>query len=492
MKRFSEQLQNKAAHITLTATERTDLRERVVSYMEYHPLPKQGVATTKLGSVKMPVGTQYLLVKINAWKTWRFAGAFLGIMFLATTYLAERAVPGDTLYAVKVSFNEEVRSTLAFTPYEKVVWETERLNRRIAEARVLASTGKLTEEMEVQVASAVREHSDNAKREIEVLKQTDKEEAVLASIQLATALDVQATTLESDSATQTVAGQSTSLIATALAESELEVNTLRAEEEVLPSYERLTAHVEQETTRAYELLTSVHDLATPEEQADIKRRLEDIDRSIIETKQSFETDNKAARLGLMDVLARTQKLIVFMTNIDVRQVVTVEEIVPVTPTLDERLKAVEKQSHDTVALANKINLFIASTTTIAPEVIEKITPALAVSIKDAERVLTEVQVAGVDITPLEQIAGSAYAVVLDTAQLLGVPTALETVNESTPQSTETPTTTEMSSEVATTTATTSDDVVPGTETVSDEAASTTEATVAEVESEAPVIDNLPE
>lgn len=491
MKRFSEQLQNKATKITLTASERTDLRERVVSYMEYHPLPKQAMVANNKSSVRMPVSTEYFLIKVNAWKTWRFAGAFLGIMFLATTYLAERAVPGDTLYAVKVSFNEEVRSTLALSPYEKVVWETERLNRRIAEARVLASTGKLTEEMEAQVASAVREHSDNAKREIEVLKQTDKEEAVLASIQLATALDVQATTLESEAATQTVAGQSTSQISTALAESELEVNTLRAEEEVLPSYERLTAHVEQETTRAYELLTSVHDLATPEEQADIKRRLEDIDRSIIETKQSFETDNKAARVGLLDVLARTQKLIVFMTNIDVRQVVTVEEIVPVTLTLEERLKAVEKQSHDTVALANKINLYIASTTTITSEVIEKITPALAVSIKDAERVLIEVKVAGVDITPLEQIAGSAYAVVFDTAQLLGVSTVLETGGDSSLPS-ETSTTTEVPSEVATSTATTSDDVVPGTETVSDEAASTTEATVVEEESEAPVIDNLPE
>lgn len=491
MKRFSEQLQNKAAHITLTATERTDLRERVVSYMEYHPLPKQVVETSKLRSVKMPVGTEYLLVKINTWKTWRFAGAFLGIMFLATTYLAERTVPGDTLYAVKVSFNEEVRSTLAFSPYEKVVWETERLNRRIAEARVLASTGKLTEEMEEQVASAVREHSDNAKREIEVLKQTDKEEAVLASIQLATALDVQATTLESDSATQTIDGQSTSLIATALAESESEVNTLRAEEEVLPSYERLTAHVEQETTRAYELLKSVHDLATPEEQTDIQRRLEDIDRSIIETKQSVETDNKASRLGLMDVLARTQKLIVFMTNIDVRQVVTVEEIVPVTLTLIERQKIVEKQSHDTIALATKINLFIASTTTIAPEVLEKITPALALSIKEAERVLSEVQVAGVEIAPLEQVAGSAYAVVFDTAELLGVSTALEAVNLlSTP--TETPTTTEVSSEAATSTATTSADVVPGTETLPDTTASTTETTVTAGEGEVSVIDNLPE
>ncbi len=485
MKRFSEQLQHKAEQITLTASERGDLRDRVVSYMEYHPLPKSLAASSKAGSMKMPAGTQFILVSFNAWKTWRFAGAFLGIMFLATTYLAERAVPGDTLYAIKVSFNEEVRSTLAFTPYEKVVWETERLNRRIAEARVLASTGKLTEEMEAQVASAVREHSDNAKREIEVLKQTDKEEAVLASIQLATALDVQATTLESDAATETIVGQSTSQIATALAESESEVNTLRAEEEVLPSYERLTAHIEQETTRAYELLTSVHDLATAEEQADIKRRLEDIDRSILEAKQIFEIDNKSARLGLVDVLTRTQKLIVFMTNIDVRQVVTVEEIVPVTLTLEERQKATEKQARETLLLATRINEYLASSTAIATEVVEKIAPAITVSVTDAERVLIEIVLTGADVAALEQVSDAAHAVVVDAATLLGVSTILDEVNAPVVPAAVPENTDEAPVDTATTTATTSTEVV-----TEEEVATTTpdiEAPIEEVVTAEPTV-----
>ena len=39
MKRFSEQFKKKSDTIRLRASERADLRDRLVSYMEYHPLP---------------------------------------------------------------------------------------------------------------------------------------------------------------------------------------------------------------------------------------------------------------------------------------------------------------------------------------------------------------------------------------------------------------------------------------------------------------------
>ena len=38
MKRFSQQLNNKAKELTLSVAEKRDLRDRVVSYMEYHPV----------------------------------------------------------------------------------------------------------------------------------------------------------------------------------------------------------------------------------------------------------------------------------------------------------------------------------------------------------------------------------------------------------------------------------------------------------------------
>jgi len=246
MKRFSEQLNKKAKSIRLKAAEKRDLRDRLVSYMEYHPLPssmKQKVDETI--SLEQSVKT----IHVSGLRFLQWSGVMVAIFTLVVPYAAERAVPGDTLYAVKVHLNEEVRSTLARSSYEKIVWETELLNRRIAEARLLANEGRLTEETETMVADAVRTHSDNAKKEIENLKQTDKDEAVLASIQLDTALDVQTTSLRNSDHASTTEGMSVTKIATVLEESQSDESSDIAVED-LPSYERLMGQVEIESTRA--------------------------------------------------------------------------------------------------------------------------------------------------------------------------------------------------------------------------------------------------
>ena len=55
-------------------------------------------------------------------------------------FVAERAVPGDTLYAVKVNITEEVQHAhLGSIPASRV--GTVRLNRRIAEAKLLQREG---------------------------------------------------------------------------------------------------------------------------------------------------------------------------------------------------------------------------------------------------------------------------------------------------------------------------------------------------------------
>lgn len=414
MKRFSEQLQNKANSVKLRVAEKRDLRERIVSYMEYHPMP---ISVRQLGETS--VSEQVRLVHIPFWKILQLSGATLGILLLSVTYLAERAIPGDSLYAVKVGFNEEVRSTLARSPYEKVVWETERLNRRISEARLLASEGLLTEEVEVEVANAVREHSDNARREIEVLKQTDVEGAALASIQLSTAIDVQSTSLRSNDQASTTEGKSTAKIATVLAESK-EAEAKRGEDS-LPSYDRLMAQVESETTRAYELLSNIHELALPEEKTDIKRRLEDIERSVSSAALQLETDDVIARKQLVDSLQRTQRLIVFMTNIDVRSSITVEEIVPVTLTSDERIAKVKKTAEDTLRLVDLAESSIStSTATTTNDVLAKVRPALKESRAVAEEVLLSLGQPDFDLTTLEEKIKSAYAFADDSATILNV------------------------------------------------------------------------
>ncbi|MEZ4103929.1 MAG: DUF5667 domain-containing protein [Candidatus Paceibacterota bacterium] len=421
MKRFSEQIQNKSNSLKLKVGEKRELRERLVSYMEYHPLPKavSTKASTKAKNKKEVylAGESVRVLNFNKLRFWQWSGVFVAAIFLVIPYVAEKSVPGDALYAVKVNFNEEIRSTLARSSYEKVVWETERLNRRIAEARLLADEGKLTDEMEESVAEAVRVHSENARNEIKHLKETDEGEAVLASIQLDTTIDVQSASLRNIGKASSTEKSATDKIADVLA---LESKAVDEEKSinVTPSKERLIAQVERETTRAYELLNSIKTLATEEEKHDIKRRLEDIDRKTKTALDKYDNEEESAQDDMLEVLRSAQKLIVFMTNIDVRETVTVDEIVPVTLTEEERVLNVKEKRDKIANLVSQIELKLEEGLPSELEgKIEGVVIEAELVVEDVNTILSE---NNFDLNEIESKINTVYDVVLDSAELIGL------------------------------------------------------------------------
>ena len=383
MKRFSEQLQKKSQSIKLKASERKELRERVLSYMEYHPLPAsmQETKLTKLPAVGAVVTESYRTVQF-AWKEFfQYGTVAVCLLLVAVPMLAERTVPGDTLYAVKVQFNEEIRSTLTWDPYQKVEWETTRLNRRLAEARLLSEEGRLTSAMEAEVAAAVKTHSDNAKNEIAEIGETDVEGAAIATIALDSTLSMQAGALTARPATGTTA------IAAALnvASQPTVFSTT-----TLPAYDKLMAQVERNTTRVYELLTHLkteQTAANEVELADITRRFEDIERAVSEAIALRTEDEFTARTILVNVLQRTQRLTVFMTDIAVRKSFTVEEVVPVVLTKAEQISRINE-------LGNEIDVAVARITAATERI-------------DDESVVAKLLVARADIVALQARATSA-------------------------------------------------------------------------------------
>lgn len=435
MKRFAEQLKKKSETVHMSAVQKRDLKARIVSYMEYHPLPKTEAQKNAEAYIR---SEQFTVVRFNTAYVRGIIGAFAVFVFILVPVVAERAVPGDVLYPIKVNFNEEIRASLATSPYEKVEWETQRLERRIAEARLLAREGKLTEEVEAGVAAAVKQHSDAAQEGIAALRESDSDEAAIAEIAFESALTVQsevlAGELQKETAGNTASSTPGSSVASlaGLVEKERQ-NATENKSGTNPSYEKLAGRIELETTRAYELFESVKKIASEEEVRDVERRLADIERKIAEaaslhaevkeeTQETVATDAVLPEVALLrTALSDVQKLVSFMTDIDVRENVAIETLVPVTLTSQERTDLL-------VPLHDTLDEMIAKfTAVLAERVVDEDTQKLELGLQEARNAASTSKAALVDgdFDLAESRAAQAQELVRDIELLLGPVTVPE-------------------------------------------------------------------
>lgn len=330
MKKFTEQLKKRAEEtVRMRASEKRELRERLLAYMEYHPVSHKG-GVSAFASLRG--GLHW---NLNGWMIGRIAGASLAFVFIVVPVMAEKALPGEFLYPVKVRFNEEVRGALVSSPYEKIEWETERLERRMAEANLLADAGKLTPDVEAEVARAITEHSDAAKQSIADMRESDSDDAALAEIALSSALEVQSEVLTKRDSTK--AESSISALAAAVNQAKQGVTLVEGEN---ISYKKLQGRLEAETTRAYEYFNTVNGLISPEERKEIERRLYDVKTKSDNAANLHEQDPSTAANLLVEALGSTRKIISFMTNLDVRNNVNIDDLVPATPSDEERKEAI--------------------------------------------------------------------------------------------------------------------------------------------------------
>lgn len=415
MKQFSKQFKKEAEKISLNSDEQVVLREKVLAFMKYHPLPSSKMVNNlnKNHNSLNQENEDWMIINLKKWHIFKWSSLALILTLTTIPYLAENSVPGDSLYAVKVNFNEEVRSSLTFNSYNKIVWEAERLNRRIAEVNLLTSEGKMTEEIENGVVEAVKNHRERAKKEIENLKQSDKDGAALIAVQLDAIIDIQSVSLKKAAETNSSSSLSSKIVKVLGEESEVNKELYS---NISISWERLVAQVDKETKKAYELSRLVEKNINKKDQSSLKRHLEDISRKINFASEKKETSNEEAKRMLFEVLSDTQKLIVVMSNSGIKTELNLEEVVPITLTTEERLSEVLKEIKNSEDLLDKLTKI--SRQDLSSEISDKIKEAIKLAEKELEEIKLLLDEKEDFIDKIEKKSNSTLQILTDASNLV--------------------------------------------------------------------------
>lgn len=103
----------------------------------------------------------------------KFAPSLVVVLLLCVTggfsAFAEDALPGDSLYSLKVNVNEQVKGMVAVTPEAKARYAVETTERRLQEAVILSSQGKLTDERKQILQGQLSKNANDVKNSVATL-----------------------------------------------------------------------------------------------------------------------------------------------------------------------------------------------------------------------------------------------------------------------------------------------------------------------------------
>src|SRR3989344_1040623 len=175
---------------SLSHEERADMRARLRLFMAEHPVEPSAFERFAIAFTYGRARASYA----------RPALAGFLIIFLVgggTSYAAADALPGDFLYTVKTRVNEPITSALALSPEAKASVSATLAVRRLEEAEVLASEGRLSSAVSVELESKFEEHLEEFEKKTTALSENDEDIETVADAQsdLEASLNVHASVL---------------------------------------------------------------------------------------------------------------------------------------------------------------------------------------------------------------------------------------------------------------------------------------------------------
>lgn len=179
----------------LAEHERIALRHKLKLFMHEHPL-RVPVRIRILGALRASQQGAYFFAPQRA------VAVFTLALFLCTgigsSYAAEHALPGDTLYFVKVNINEPVAGALVLSDTKKAQWGVSLTERRLEEAEALAAEGRLGESESRVIVSLLDASRAKFDERIAALDSSESDDVLAADVRsdLRSSLDAHAFVLE--------------------------------------------------------------------------------------------------------------------------------------------------------------------------------------------------------------------------------------------------------------------------------------------------------
>lgn len=190
-----DQFIKKVKSVKLNESEKTTIKRSVLNFISQNPV-RYSVEQPDLNYKSMvPILAKSLIWLQN--RGFPISFRLIGTMLLIIAVLAggvvsvgaEKSLPGDILYPVKVGLNEGVKGLLSVSEESKANWEIERVQRRLEEAETLAKDGSLDLEAREKIEANFEAHADRVKKRIEKFEnKEDFHAAVDVSLKFETSL----------------------------------------------------------------------------------------------------------------------------------------------------------------------------------------------------------------------------------------------------------------------------------------------------------------
>lgn len=158
----------------MTADEKADVLHRSLSAIEQIESVKEHTSPYIDQSIKSTfVSVWYSYVREKKFVP---AVAIAAVLLVvgSTSIAAERSLPGDSLYSLKVNVNEQVQGFAAITPEAKAKFALEVTDKRLKEATLLSARGKLNAETGSIIQKQLVKQAGEVKNRVASLASTNK------------------------------------------------------------------------------------------------------------------------------------------------------------------------------------------------------------------------------------------------------------------------------------------------------------------------------